>query len=297
MEGQDYLVRAIARETNIRALACISTGLVHEACLRHQTSPTASAALGRALTGGTLMGALLKTGQRVGIRFDGDGPIGKIIVEADSNGEVRGYVSNPSVELKLRHGKLDVARAVGKSGTLEVIKDLGLKEPYRGMVPIYTGEIAEDLAYYFAESEQIPSAVGLGVFVNMEGQVRAAGGFLVQSFPPRNEDIIERLIDRIGNMTSVTDLLREGKRPEDILATIFEGIPYDLLEKREIAYKCNCSRERVEAALISLGPEEISNLLMEKGGVDVKCEFCRAVYEFSTEDLNRILLEIRSPRH
>ncbi len=295
--AKDYLVRAIAREANIRALACVSTGLVEEACARHQASPTACAALGRALTGGALMGALLKDGQRLALKFEGDGPIGKIIVEADSSGHVRGYVANPKIDMELRDGKLDVARAVGKSGTLTVIKDLGLKEPYSGMVPLYSGEIAEDLAYYFTESEQIPSAVGLGVFVNTEGVVRAAGGFLIQSFPPRDDRLIEKLITKIGEMPMVTEILREGKGPVDILDIIFEGTPYDLLEEKEIAFKCNCSKERVEAALISLGAEELKRLMMEDGGADVKCEFCRTVYEFDEEDLQTLLDEISRKIH
>ena len=290
---KDYLLRAIAREANIRALACVSTGLVSEACKRHHASPTACAALGRALTGGALMAALLKEGQRVALKFEGNGPVGKIIVEAESSGHVRGYVSNPWVEIEPREGKLDVAGAVGKSGTLLVIKDLGLRDPYNGMVPLYSGEVAEDLAYYFTESEQIPSAVGLGVFVNNEGMVRAAGGFLLQSFPPRNHRLIEKLIQKIEKMPTVTEILREGKGPSDILNIIFQGIPYDLLEEKEIAFKCNCSRERVEAALISLGMEELERLVVEEGGAQVKCEFCKALYEFDEKDLKALQDEVR----
>lgn len=289
---KDYLLRAIAREANIRALACVSTGLVSEACKRHHASPTACAALGRALTGGALMAALLKEGQRVALKFEGNGPVGKIIVEAESSGHVRGYVSNPWVEIEPREGKLDVAGAVGKSGTLLVIKDLGLRDPYNGMVPLYSGEVAEDLAYYFTESEQIPSAVGLGVFVNNEGLVRAAGGFLLQSFPPRNHRLIEKLVQKIEKMPTVTEILREGKGPSDILNIIFEGIPYDLLEEKEIAFKCNCSRERVEAALISLGMEELERLVVEEGGAQVKCEFCKALYEFDEKDLKALQDEV-----
>lgn len=289
---KDYLLRAIAREANIRALACVSTGLVSEACKRHRASPTACAALGRALTGGALMAALLKEGQRVALKFEGNGPVGKIIVEAESSGHVRGYVSNPWVEIEPREGKLDVAGAVGKSGTLLVIKDLGLRDPYNGMVPLYSGEVAEDLAYYFTESEQIPSAVGLGVFVNNEGMVRAAGGFLLQSFPPRNHRLIEKLIQKIEKMPTVTEILREGKGPSDILNIIFQGIPYDLLEEKEIAFKCNCSRERVEAALISLGMEELERLVVEEGGAQVKCEFCKALYEFDEKDLKALQDEV-----
>ena len=238
------------------------------------------------------MAALLKEGQRVALKFEGNGPVGKIIVEAESSGHVRGYVSNPWVEIEPREGKLDVAGAVGKSGTLLVIKDLGLRDPYNGMVPLYSGEVAEDLAYYFTESEQIPSAVGLGVFVNNEGLVRAAGGFLLQSFPPRNHRLIEKLVQKIEKMPTVTEILREGKGPSDILNIIFQGIPYDLLEEKEIAFKCNCSRERVEAALISLGMEELERLVVEEGGAQVKCEFCKALYEFDEKDLKALQDEV-----
>lgn len=289
---KDYLVRAITKEGSIRALTCVTTDLVGELCHRHGTWPTASAALGRALTGGALMGALLKTRQRVALRFEGNGPLKKVLVEADANGAVRGCVGNPEVNLIREDGKLDVAGALGRAGFLTVTKDLGLKEPYTGTVLLYTSEIAEDLAYYLTESEQVPSAMGLGVYVEADGLVSAAGGFLIQSLPPHNDELVERLMERIGAMPSVTELLRRGMTPEGMLEYLFEGIPFDILEKRAIAFVCSCSRERIERVLISLGREELSSLLAERGEAEVTCEFCRETYHFDRPDLERLIAEI-----
>jgi len=287
---KDYLVRIITSrsEVNIRGLACVTTGLVDEARRRHGASPTASAALGRAITGGALMGGLLKSGQRVALKFEGNGPLGKIIVEADSKGNVKGYVRVPGIDLPVRDGKLDVSGAVGGSGFLTVTKDLGLREPYRGVVRLFTGEIAEDLAYYLTESEQIPSAVGLGVYVEPDNRVSAAGGFLIQSFPPYDEKTVDELTRRIERIPSVTDQIRAGKSPEDLLAALFEGIPYDILGTLDLAYLCSCSRQEVERALVALGREEILSLWRDKGETDVTCEFCRKTYHFGRGDLQRL---------
>lgn len=286
----DYLVRIITTSENIRALACVTTDLVNEACRRHATQPTASAALGRALTAGTLMGALLKTGQRVALRFEGNGPLEKILVEAESNGTVRGRVGNPDVLLLNPEGKLDVAAALGRAGFLTVTKDLGMKEPYRGMVQLLSSEIAEDLALYLTESEQIPSAVGLGVFVEPDNRISAAGGFLIQSLPPGNEEEVERLMEQIGKLPPITQMLREGKTPEDILATLFAGIPYQVLEKRALAFQCTCSKEKIERALVSLGRAELADMAEQEEETEVTCEFCRQVWRLSREDLKRLLL-------
>ncbi|CAG0966972.1 33 kDa chaperonin [Burkholderiales bacterium] len=285
----DYLVRIITRDGSIRALACVTTDLVGEACRRHGTWPTASAALGRAMTGGALMGALLKTGQRVALRFEGNGPLKKVLVEADANGAVRGCVGNPEVNPLREDGKLDVAAAIGHAGLLTVTKDLGLKEPYTGTVLLYTSEIAEDLAYYLTDSEQVPSAVGLGVYVEPDGAIAAAGGFLIQSLPPCNDELVDRLMARIGAMPSVTELLRQGKNPEGLLDHLFEGIPFDTLEKRALAYVCSCSRERIERVLVSLGHDDLASLLAEQGETEVTCEFCRERYHFGRDDLERLL--------
>ena len=207
----DYLVRIITEEKNILGLACITTNLVNDARKRHGTFPTATAALGRALTGGELLGALLEPDQRVALKFTGNGPLKKIIVEAEGDGTVRGYVEVPQVDLPPRNGKFDVGGALGREGFLTVTKDLRLKEPYNGVVKLYTGEIASDIAFYLTESEQIPSAVGLGVFVETDGSVTASGGFLVQSLPPADEALIDSLAGRIENMPPITRQLKDGK--------------------------------------------------------------------------------------
>lgn len=285
----DYLVRIITKAGNIRAMACTTTNLVNEARTLHGTFPTASAALGRALSGGALMGSMLKTGQRVALKFEGNGPLRKIIVEADSNGAVRGYVGVPDVHMVRDDGKLDVASAVGKAGFLTVTRDLGLKEPYKGMVQLYTSEIAEDLALYLTESEQIPSAVALGVYVETDNSVSAAGGFLIQALPPQDDEMIDLLMNRISKLPPVTRLLREGQTPEDILDLLFAEIPYDVLEKRELAFQCSCSREKIERALISLGRKELSSMIEEQEGAEVKCEFCRKDYSFTKSELEKLL--------
>jgi molecular chaperone Hsp33 len=283
----DYLVRIIARSGSFRAFACVTTDLVNEACRRHEAMPTAAAALGRALTGGALFGALLKTGQRVALRFEGNGPLGKILVEAESNGAVSGYVGAPAADLRDRDGRLDVAGALGRAGFLTVTKDLGMKEPYRGMVQLVSSEIAEDLAYYLTSSEQIPSAVGLGVLVGPEG-ITAAGGFLVQALPPQDDAVTALLMERIGSLPSVSESLAGGMTPEGLLAQLFEDIPYDTLEKRALAFSCSCSREKVERALISLGADELRKLIDEQGEADVTCEFCREQYPFGREELEAL---------
>lgn len=285
----DYLVRIITKAGNIRAMACVTTELVNEARRRHNTFPTASAALGRALTGGALMGAMLKTGQRVALKFEGSGPLKKIIVEADSNGTVRGYVGVPEVYMVREDGKLDVAGALGRAGFLTVTKDLGLKEPYKGTVQLYTSEIAEDLALYLTESEQIPSAVALGVFVEPDISVSAAGGFLVQAIPPQDEEMIDTLMDRIGKLPPVTQLLREGKVPEEMLEILFSGIPHDILERRPLVFQCSCSREKVEKALISIGSKELVRMIEQQEKAEVKCEFCRQAYTFTREEIKLLL--------
>lgn len=288
----DYLVRIITNAGTVRGLACVITGLVGEACRRHGTWPTASAALGRALTGGALMGAMLKTGQRVALRFEGSGPLRKILVEAESNGAVRGCVGEPQVHLPARDGKLDVAGALGRAGFLTVTKDLGLKEPYKGMVQLYTSEIAEDVAFYFTESEQIPSAVGLGVYVEPDNSISAAGGFLIQSLPPQDEEVVEQLMGQIGNMPSITELLRQGKTPEQLLEILFADIAYDIIEKRELTFQCACSREKIERVLMSLGKADLADLIEKEGNTVVTCEFCREAYRFSRGELERLLSEI-----
>jgi len=292
----DYLIRVLSDKANVIGLACRTTELVNLACRLHGTTPTASAALGRALTGGLLMGALEKPGLRVGLKFEGNGPLKKILVEADSEGTVRGFVGVPDVDVEVKDGKLHVAAVLGTEGHLTVFKDVGLDAPYQGIVKLRTGEIAEDIAYYFAESEQIPSAVGLGVYVETDGRVSAAGGFLIQSLPPSEEATLDRLIENIGRVRSVTDVLRDGKTPEDLLGLIFEGIPYRTLEKKGLVFRCTCSRDRIEEVLIALGRTELRRLAEEKGEAEVTCEFCRTAYRFSRGELERLIRDIECGR-
>jgi molecular chaperone Hsp33 len=281
----DYLVRSLGDKTNIIGLACITTGLAREASQLHGTSRTASAALGRALTGGLLMGALLKRGQRIALKFEGNGPLKRVVVEADNEGTARGFVAVPEADVPGKDGKLDVSGLLGNQGTLTVAKDLGLKEPYRGIVKLHTGEIAEDIAYYFLESEQIPSAVGLGVFVEPEGTVSAAGGFLIQTIPPVEDGLVDRIIKNIQEIPFLTHMIREGKTPEDMLARIFSDIPYHVLGKRELSFRCTCSKERVEKALIALGSDELQKFIAEHEETDVTCEYCRTSYRFVRKEL------------
>jgi molecular chaperone Hsp33 len=291
---KDYLVRIITRTASMRGLACVTTRLVHEACRRHGAYPTACAALGRALSGGALMGARLKTGQRVALKFKGNGPLKKIIVEAESNGAVRGYVGVPKVHRPLRQGKLDVAGALGRAGFLTVTKDLGLKAPCRAMVPLCTSEIAEDLAHYLTTLEQIPSAVGLGVLVAPDGRVSAAGGFLLQTLPPADDAVIDMLTERIANMPPITELLRRHQTPEALLAMLFTGIPFDTLEKRVLAFQCACSRQRIEGALVGLGRKALAGIIAGPGEAEVTCEFCRRRYHFRREALAKLMGAIPS---
>jgi molecular chaperone Hsp33 len=291
----DYLVRAINDQATVIGLACVTTDLVNEASRLHGASRTASAALGRALTGALLMGALMKRGQRVALKFEGNGPLKRIIVEADHEGTARGFVSVPDAEVPLLEEKLNVSGAVGREGLLTVIKDVGMKEPYRGIVKLLSGEIAEDIAHYLVESEQIPSAVGLGVFVANDGKVSAAGGFLVQSLPPSEERTVDRLVENIRKIPSITDLLRQGQTSEDILAMVFEGIPYHVLGRKDLSFRCTCSRERIQRVLISLGRDELQKLMIEQGAAEVTCEFCRTRYPFTQEELADLLREMHPP--
>ncbi|HQB30896.1 MAG TPA: Hsp33 family molecular chaperone HslO [Syntrophales bacterium] len=288
----NYLIRVIGERASVIGLACVTTGLVNRACRIHGTSPAASAALGRALTGAALMGNLMKAGQRIGLKFEGNGPLGKILAEAEYTGAVRGFVGNPGAEAPLREGKLNVSGVLGKEGFLTVFKDTGADEPYQGIVKLRTGEIAEDLAYYFAESEQVPSALGLGVYVEPGGEITASGGFLVQTLPPQDEEIVDLLIERIGRLPPVTEFLRDGGRPEGLLESIFRGIPTRLLEKKSLFWRCACSRERIERVLLSLGKEELTRLLEEEEQTVVTCEFCGTSYSFPRDEMAGLLRQL-----
>ena len=291
----DYLVRGISDEANVVGLACVTTDLVEKASNLHGTSRTASAALGRALNGGLLMGALMKKGQRVALKFEGNGPLKKILVEADHDGTVRGLVGVPEAEVPFKDEKLNVSGVLGSRGVLTVIKDLGLKEPYQGVVELLSGEIGEDLAFYYSISEQIPSAVGLGVFVEPDGRVSAAGGFLIQTLPPTEEKMADRLIDNIRKIPLVTQFLRHGKTPEDLLGELFSGLPYHTLGKKDLFFRCSCSQERVEKVLVALGGFELEKMIQEQGEAEVTCEYCRTRYHFTRQQLEDLFLEARRP--
>lgn len=285
---KDHLIRVISDEANVRAMACLTTATVGEACSRHRTSPTASVALGRALTGGVLLGALLKGRQRVALKFEGNGPLGKIVVEADPMCLVHGYVGNPGADLPLRDGRFDIPGALGRAGLLTVTKDLQLKSPYQGVVNLVSSEIAEDIAYYLTESEQTPSAMGLTTIPDDQGGIAVAGGFLIQSLPPANDAALETLTARIAAMPPLARLLFDGAGPKDILDRIFGDIPYEILGHQDVAFHCGCSRDRIEQALITLGGDEIRKLADQPEDTVITCEFCREPYAFTPEELRRL---------
>jgi molecular chaperone Hsp33 len=247
----------------------------------------ATAALGRTVSAGVMMGAMLKDEQRLTIQVKGNGPLGQIVVDADAKGNVRGYIDNPHVDLPLNErGKLDVAGGVGE-GYLYIIKDLGLKEPYRGSVPLVSGELAEDFTYYFAKSEQTPSSVALGVLVSPDYSVQASGGFILQLLPGLNDDEIDEMEKNLAQLPPVTSLLASGEDMESILKRIIDSV--EVLEKSEIRFQCQCSRERVERTLISLGREEIQDMIREDGKAELVCHFCNEAYQFSRKQLQELL--------
>lgn len=285
----DYIVRATAADAQIRAFAAVTTRLTEEARSRHQTSPVATAALGRLLTGGVLMGSMMKNPEDVlTLQIKCDGPIGGLTVTADAMGHVKGYVNHPEVMLPPKNGKLDVGGALGQ-GILNVIKDMGLKEPYSGQTILQTGEIAEDLTYYFAASEQVPSSVGLGVLMNRENTVRCAGGFIIQVMPFVEERVLRQLEENIGAMRSVTDMLDGGHSPEEMLSGVLSGMEVEITDTMPAGFACNCSEGRIEKALISIGKSEIEDMIRDGKPIEVKCHFCNTAYTFSVEKLGQIL--------
>ena len=286
----DYIIRAIAANDQIRAFAAVTTETVEEARKDHNTSPVATAALGRLLTAGAMMGTMMKGDKDIlTLQIKAGGPLEGITVTADSKGRVKGYVGNPNVCIPANSkGKLDVAGAVGV-GFMNVIKDMGLKEPYVGQVALQTSEIAEDLTYYFATSEQVPSAVGLGVLMNKDNTVRQAGGFIVQLMPFAEESTIAKLEENVQKITSVTSLLEEGHTPESLLEKVLDGFDMEINEKIPTEFYCNCSRERVEKALISIGRRELNEMIQEGKPIEMNCHFCNHNYEFTVEELKEIL--------
>ncbi|HIW82099.1 MAG TPA: Hsp33 family molecular chaperone HslO [Candidatus Acetatifactor stercoripullorum] len=290
----DYIVRASAADAQIRAFACTAREVAETARRAHNTSPVVTAALGRLLSAGAMMGVMLKGEQDIlTLQISGDGPAGGLTVTADSHGNVKGYANVPDVILPANAvGKLDVAGAIGK-GSLRVIKDMGLKEPYVGQTLLQTGEIAEDLTYYFAASEQVPSSVGLGVLMERDNTVKQAGGFIVQLMPFAEEGVIDRLEENLRKITSVTALLEAGNTPEQILGQLLAGLNMEITDTIPTAFVCSCSKARVEKALISIGKEELKDMIEEGKEIEVNCHFCNRNYCFSVEELKQLYEKAR----
>ncbi|MBQ8203865.1 MAG: Hsp33 family molecular chaperone HslO [Clostridia bacterium] len=291
------LIRCITSDGLVMATAIDSTDIVAKAEEYHKTSAVVTAALGRLLTATSMMGDMLKNASdSITVKIDGGGPVGSIITAADSYGNVRGYAVNPVVEIPLKpNGKLDVSGAVGTDGSLYVMKDLGLKEPYNGFIPIATGEIAEDITAYYAVSEQIPTVCALGVLVNPDLTVRKSGGYIIQLLPAAtgDEEIITRLEKNISSMKSVTELLDSGKDIEEIVRIALDGFEVEVLDERFAAYKCNCSRERFEKALISLGKDELEDLARDLPEAEMQCQFCNKAYVFKDSQIRKIIDKIK----
>ncbi|MCA1013010.1 Hsp33 family molecular chaperone HslO [Halobacillus halophilus] len=282
----DYLVRALAFDGQVRAYAVQSTDTVEEARRRQDTWATTSAALGRTLTISSMMGAMLKGEDKITVKVEGDGPAGAIIADTNARGEVRGYIINPHVDFDLnQNGKLDVARAVGTNGTLSVVKDLGMKDHFTGQVPLVSGEISEDFTYYFANSEQVPSAVGAGVLVDTDYSILASGGFVIQMMPGADDATTSEIEKRLSEMPAISSLVQEGKSPEEILQTVLGEDKLQILDTMPVQFKCHCSRERVEVAIASLGDEEIQRMIEEDQGAEAKCHFCNEDYQFDVDQL------------
>ena len=286
----DYMIRATAADGQIRAFAATTKEMVETAKNAHNTSPIATAALGRLMTAAAMMGSDLKgEGELLTLRIEGDGPIGGLLVTADGKGDVKGYAFNPDVMLPPNaQGKLDVGGSLGL-GVLSVIKDIGLKEPYVGQTQLITGEIAEDLTYYFATSEQVPSSVALGVLMNKDNTVRQAGGFIIQLLPGASDEIIDRLEAKLSGISSITSLLDAGKTPEEILTDILGEFGLEILKKMPVQFHCDCERSRVEKAIISIGRKEIQDMINEGKEIEVNCQFCNKHYKFSVDELGEML--------
>ena len=286
----DYMIRATAADGQIRAFAATTKEMVETAKNAHNTSPIATAALGRLMTAAAMMGSDLKgEGELLTLRIEGDGPIGGLLVTADGKGDVKGYAFNPDVMLPPNaQGKLDVGGSLGL-GVLSVIKDIGLKEPYVGQTQLITGDIAEDLTYYFATSEQVPSSVALGVLMNKDKTVRQAGGFIIQLLPGASDEIIDRLEAKLSGISSITSLLDAGKTPEEILTDILGEFGLEILKKMPVQFHCDCERSRVEKAIISIGRKEIQDMIDEGKEIEVNCQFCNKHYKFSVDELGEML--------
>lgn len=290
MEYKDYMVRATAGKAQIRAFAATTKDLAEYGRKAHGLSPIAAAALGRLMTGTVMMGTMMdEGGDLITVRMDGDGPLGSVLATADNEGNVKGYVGNPYVVMEPNaSGHLNVGGGIG-NGTLTVIRDMGLKEPYVGQIDLYSGEVAEDLTYYFTKSEQTPSSVGLGVLVERESlSVIAAGGFIVQLMPFAEDETISHLEDNLKKFTSVTDILKSGKTPEELLGIILDGFDMEITERTDLNFYCNCDKDRVERALMLISRKEIQDMIDEGKEVELCCQFCNKKYTFSVDELREI---------
>lgn len=285
----DYVIRGMAAGNQVRFFAASSKNLVETARSRHNTSPVVTAALGRLLTAGAMMGAMCKNeSDLITIQIQCSGPVGGLVVTADARANVKGYAFHHDVMLPPSPaGKLDVGKALDL-GVLTVIKDLGMKEPYSGQTQLVTGEIAEDLTYYFAESEQIPTSVALGVLMNRENTVRQAGGFIIQMMPFAGDEVISTLEERLKGFSSVTSHLDRGETPEDMIASLFEGYDYSIEDKTPAKFYCNCSKERVKSAVISVGRKELASMIEDGEPIEVNCHFCNSHYTFSVDEMKEM---------
>lgn len=285
---KDQLIRILTRDGRLRGLAAVTTHLVDECRLRQDTDPTATLALGRLATGAALMGGLLKGEQRLNLSVEGNGPIMRLSAETDAAGRVRATIKNPHPAVPLKEGRLDVAGAVGKAGFLHVTKDLGLREPYRSTVQLVTSEIGEDIAYYLTTSEQVPSAVSLGAYLETDGRVGAAGGFILQAMPPGDDQQIALLEERLRALPPVTTLLREGHSPQGILEQLLVDIPFEVKDRIDLQFRCTCNRRQITRMLASLGNKELAELALKQELTEVICEFCKEVYGFSAAELREL---------
>ncbi|WP_416143822.1 Hsp33 family molecular chaperone HslO [Planococcus koreensis] len=291
----DYLVRGLGFNGSVRAFAADATETVGEAQRRHQTWPTASAALGRAMTAGVMLGAMLKGEDKVTLKIQGGGPIGAILVDSDADGKVRGYVTNPQTQIDSSvKGKLDVKGAVGTDGMLAIVKDLGMKENFTGQTPIVSGEIAEDLTYYFAVSEQVPSSVGLGVLVDTDNSILAAGGFIIQLMPDADEETITAIEKRLAHIEPVSTMIQRGLTPEGILEEVLGEGNVQILDKMPVKFECNCSKERFAEGILGLGEKEIREMIEEQGMAETQCHFCLEKYHYSKEELEALIDELHA---
>ena len=291
---KDYLIRGMDKTGNIRIFVATTTHLVEEARHIHNTSPTATAALGRALTAATMMGVMMKNEKdRLTLKIAGGGPIGNITIVANNKGEVKGYADYPYADVPSREdGKLDVGRLVGKDGTIITIMDLGLKDPYIGQANLVSGEIAEDLATYYVISEQQPSAIGLGVLVDKDISVKASGGYIIQLLPDIKEEDIIKIEEALSKISPISTLIDKGLSPEDIMNGLLKDFDMEVLDKVELKYSCDCSREKIQNVLKSLGEDELKSMIEEDGKAEVICHFCNTKHNFSKEDLERLLSSI-----